>query len=366
MTGAPLTGLKILDFSELLPGPFMSQSLLELGAEVTKVERPPQGDALRHASPGLFRLVSRGKGSIALNLKDDADRAQALELIAQHDVMIDGFRPGVMDRLGVGYEAARAANPAIIYIGMYGYGATGPMAKAPGHDLNYLALSGVTALCGRPGGPPEHTFGLPVADLGGALYGMTAILAAVIQRDRTGEGQFIDLSLTDCLAHWVNSRRAVWDENGTEDLEGQRRTALVRPAYGVFATVDGAVSVAALEGHFWQAVRRALDMGRFADAAYDDAPARRAEAEAINARMAEQIAPWTRDAIMAHLDAHDVPASPVLTPAEAAASEHFRARGLIHDSPAGPITPFPVRLKGMEPVTEAPPDLGSGPRDAAG
>lgn len=358
---APLDGLRVLDFSELLPGPFLTQAMAEMGAEVTKVERPPHGDALRHASPGLFRLVNRGKGSVTLNLKDDADRAAALELIAGHDVMIDGFRPGVMDRLGVGYEAARRAHPGIIYLGMYGYGATGPMAQAPGHDLNYLALAGVTALCGRPDGPPEHTFGLPVADLGGALYGLSAVLAAVIQRDRTGEGQFLDLSLTDCLAHWVNARRAVYDHAGATDIATQRRLALVRPAYGVFATADGgAVTVAALETHFWQAVQAALDMGRFADPAYDDPARRRAEAEAINARIAQQIAPHDRATILDRLSAHDVPAAPVLTPEEAAGSEHFRARGLIRDSAAGPITPFPVRLRGMEDFDAAPPDPGQG------
>lgn len=364
MTDAPLTGLRVLDFSELLPGPFLSQALAEMGASVTKVERPPHGDAVRRSSPGLFRLVNRGKGSVTLNLKDDDDRAAALEMVRDYDVMIDGFRPGVMDRLGVGWDAIRAVNPRLIYLGVYGYGATGPMVKAPGHDLNYLALSGATALCGRPGGPPEHTFGLPVADLGGALYGLSSLLAAVIQRDRTGEGQFIDLSLTDCLAHWVNARRAVYDEDGVTDIEAQRRIALVRPAYGVFATSDGgAVSVAALEGHFWQGVKASLDMGPFDDAAYDDIAARREAAEAINARMAEEIAKMTREAAMRLFEEHDVPASPVLTPAEAAESEHFRARGLIRNSVAGPITPFPVRLKGMDAFDEAAPDLGQGPRD---
>lgn len=359
---APLEGLKVADFSELLPGPFLSMALVELGAEVTKVERPPHGDGLRRASPGLFRLVNRGKGSVALNLKDDAGRAAALDLVRDMDVMIDGFRPGVMDRLGVGYEACRAVNPRLIYIGMYGYGATGPMAKAPGHDLNYLALAGVTALCGRPDGPPEHTFGLPVADLGGALYGLSSVLAAVIQRDRTGEGQFIDLSLTDCLAHWVNTRRAVYDAAGVTDIAGQRRVALLRPAYGVFACADGAVSVAALEDHFWQAVCRSLDMGQFDDPAYADVAARRPVAEAINARIAEQVADRPRAALMALFDANDVPASPVLTPDEAAASDHFAARGLMQDSAAGPITPFPVRLRGMGPAPDDVPDTGTGCR----
>ncbi len=363
MTDAPLAGLKICDFSELLPGPFLSQCLAEMGAEVTKAERPPHADAIRHASPGLFRLVNRGKGSVALNLKDDADRAAALDLVREYDVMIDGFRPGVMDRLGVGWDAVSAVNPRLIYIGMYGYGATGPMAKAPGHDVNYLALSGAAALSGHPGGAPEHTFGLPVADLGGALYGLSAVLAAVIQRDRTGKGQFIDLSITDCLAHWANTRRAVYDAAGATDLEAQRRIALVRPAYGIFATSDGgALSIAALEGHFWTALKAALDMGAFADPKYDDMSARRAEAEAINAQIAGQIAGMTRDAAMVVMDANDVPASPVLAPSEAAASEHFAARGLMQDSVAGPITPFPVRLSGMGLFDKGTPDLDQGPK----
>ncbi|MWB77703.1 CoA transferase [Pseudooceanicola sp. 216_PA32_1] len=362
---APLDGLKVADFSELLPGPFLSMALVELGAEVTKVERPPHGDGLRRASPGLFRLVNRGKGSVALNLKDDAGRAAALDLVSGMDVMIDGFRPGVMDRLGVGYAACRAVNPRLIYIGMYGYGATGPMAGAPGHDLNYLALAGVTALCGRPDGPPEHSFGLPVADLGGALYGLSSVLAAVIQRDRTGEGQFIDLSLTDCLAHWVNTRRAVYDAAGVEDLPGQRRIALVRPAYGVFACADGAVSIAALEDHFWRAVCATLDMGRFDDPAYAAAAARREEAGAINARIADQVARQPLADLLARFEAGDVPASPVLSPAEAAASDHFAARGLIEDSPAGPITPFPVRLNGMRRITAPVPELNAS-RGASG
>ncbi len=202
-----------------------------------------------------------------------------------------------------------------------------------------------------------------MADLGGALYGLSAVLAAIIQRDRTGEGQFIDLSMTDCLAHWVNTRRAVCHEAGIEDIAGQRRVALVRPAYGVFPTAEGgAVSVAALEGHFWKGVCAALDMGGFDDPRYDDIAARRDEAEAINARMAEQIAPHSRDAIMALFEDHDVPAAPVLTPAEAAGSEHFRARNLMQDSEAGPITPFPVRLKGMGTYREKTPDLDQGPK----
>ena len=162
---APLDGIRVVDFSELLPGPFLSQSLVEMGAEVIKIERAPHGDPLRRSSPGLFAMVNRGKSSVMLNLKAEADRERAHALITGADVMIEGFRPDVMARLGLDPAALVEQHPRLIVLSLSGYGQTGPMRKVPGHDLNYLALAGVTALCGRPDGPPEHTFGLPVADL---------------------------------------------------------------------------------------------------------------------------------------------------------------------------------------------------------
>ncbi|MCA0873567.1 CoA transferase [Seohaeicola saemankumensis] len=343
----PLDGVTVADFSELLPGPFLTGAMVEMGAQVTKIERPPRGDGLRHSSPGTFQIVNRGKGSVALNLKDDADRARALKIAAKADVVVEGFRPGVMARLGLSYDAVRAVNPGVIYISLSGYGQTGPMVRAPGHDLNYLALAGVTSLCGAPGGAPEHTFGLPVADLGGAVYGLSAVCAALFQRSRTGQGQHIDLSITDCLAHWVNPRRGAFHQNGLTDMAAQRQLALVRPAYGVFPVRDGAVTIAALEDHFWTALKTALDLGRFEDAAFDALARRRQEPELINAAIAEAVAGMTRAEAMALFDAHDVPASPVLSVDEAATSEHFAARGLMVDTAGGAAVRFPVRLTGM-------------------
>jgi len=346
MTG-PLTGIRVADFSELLPGPFLTMCMVEMGAEVIKIERPPHGDGLRQSSPGTFEIVNRGKQSLTLDLKDAAQVAEAKEIIRGCDVMVEGFRPGVMARLGLGYETVAALNPRLVYISLSGYGQTGPMVRAPGHDLNYLALAGVTSLCGAPGGAPEHTFGLPVADLGGAIYGLACVNAVLLQREREGRGQHIDLSITDCLAHWVNPRRGVYNQNGVEELEAQREIALVRPAYGVFACTDGAISVAALEDHFWAALTRALDLGAYAAPVWATLAARRRDAPGINAAIAAALAPLTRAEAMALMEAHDVPASPVLSVNEAAASDHFAARGLIVETQAGPATPFPVRLSGM-------------------
>jgi len=344
----PLDGVSVADFSELLPGPFLTGCMAEMGAEVIKIERPPKGDGVRTTSPGTFEIVNRGKRSIALNLKDETDQAKAMEIAARADVVVEGFRPGVMARLGLGYDQVKAENPGVIYISMSGYGQTGPMVKAPGHDLNYLALAGVTSLCGEIGRAPDHTFGLPVADLGGAIYGLSSVCAALFQRTKTGAGQHLDLSITDCLAHWVNPRRGVFNHSGLTDLEDQRKVALSRPAYGVFAVSDGAISIAALEGHFWKSLCKALDLAEFNDTAYDDLAARRPKTAEINAAVAQAVAPMTRESAMALMDEHDIPASPILTVDEAAASDHFAARGLIVDTKAGPATPFPVRMTGME------------------
>ncbi|WP_158966696.1 CaiB/BaiF CoA transferase family protein [Chachezhania sediminis] len=344
----PLTGVTVADFSELLPGPFLTGCMAEMGASVIKIERPPHGDGVRTSSPGTFEIVNRGKRSIALNLKDDDDRARALRIAGKADVVVEGFRPGVMARLGLGYDDVNAVNPGVIYLSMSGYGQTGPMVKAPGHDLNYLALAGVTSLCGEIGKAPDHTFGLPVADLGGAIYGLSSVCAALFQRVTTGKGQHIDLSITDCLAHWVNPRRGVFNHNGLKELETQRKVALSRPAYGVFAVADGAITIAALEGHFWKALCTALDLGCFASPEFDSLDSRRAKTAEINAAVAAAVAPMTRDAAMALMEDQDIPAAPVLTVDEAAASAHFAARGLIVDTLAGPATPFPVRLAGME------------------
>ena len=342
----PLHGITVADFSELLPGPFMTGAMAEMGARVIKIERPA-GDGMRRSQPGTFEIVNRGKSSVALDLKDDDDRSRAVEIVREADVMVEGFRPGVMARLGLGYDAMAAINPGLVYISLSGYGQTGPLAGTPGHDLNYLAQAGVTALGGRPEGPPEHTFGLPVADLGGALYGLASVLAALLQRGRTGRGQHLDLSITDCMAHWVNPRRGVYNVNGIDDPAAQREVALVRPAYGVFSCRDGAISIAALEDHFWRALCAAIDLGGYDDPAFASIAARRGVAQDLNAAIATAVAPMRRDEALALLERHDVPASPVLTVNEATASEHFAARTLIVETACGPAVPFPVRLDGM-------------------
>ncbi|WP_338664665.1 CoA transferase [Pararoseomonas sp. SCSIO 73927] len=352
---APLHGLRVLDFSELLPGPFLTGCLAELGAEVLKVERPPAGDPVRRMSPGVFGAVNRGKGSVLIDLKRPEGRERALSLVAEHDVLVESFRPGVMARLGLGYADLAAANPRLIYASLSGYGQDGPLAAVPGHDLNYLSVAGMQSISG--GGA-----GVPVADLCGSVYGLAGVLAALVQRGATGRGQFLDVSLTECALHWMNPRLGRFAGAGAETLEAQRRMSLARPGYGAFPCRDGkAISIGALEDHFWGRLATALQLAPYDTASHARMAQRVPETEAINARIAERCAGEDRDGLLERLIAADVPAAPVLAPGELAGFPHFVARGAMQGTETGPLARFPVRLEGMEPPGPAPAlDAGAG------
>lgn len=356
----PLAGVRVVDFTELLPGPFLTQTLVEFGAEVTKVERPPAGDPVRLSSPGLFAAVNRGKSSRMLDLKSERGQAEARALCLRADVVVEGFRPGVMARFGLDHPTLAGDNPGLIYASLSGYGQDGPEAATPGHDLNYLASAGITALTGEPDGEPAHGYGVPVADLAGATYGLVAILAALHQRSASGCGQYLDVALAEAPLHWLNARLGPFRHNGADTLASQRRHALTRPAYGVFRCRDGRhVTVAALETHFWTALVRALDLGAFAAPRFEEIRTRWDEADRVNAALADVIAALDRDECLRRLAEADVPAGPVLEPNEALASPQAVARAVAAESATGALVRFPVRLAGMGPPPEAAPALGA-------
>lgn len=343
--GGPLAGVRVLDFSELLPGPFFTQSLVELGADVIKIERPPHGDAARRMAPALFAAVNRGKRCLRADLKNAEQHAQVRELAEQADVLVESYRPGVLDRLGLGHEALQQSNPRLIHVSLTGYGASGPRAHWPGHDINYLAASGSLAL-----GPSDGTpaFAVPVADLGGAVYALAAVNAALYQRERTGRGQRLDVSLTDCMLHWMNTRLATFRRTGANDLAAQRRTVRLRPAYGVFACRDGQqLSLAALEDHFWRPLAETLGLSAWRDVAYGSYAGRMAQAEAINRDIAAALQGLDRSEAVARLAAADVPVFEVLGPSELAHNEQFVERGLYTETGSGALCRFPVRLQGV-------------------
>ena len=243
-----LQGIRVLDLSRLLPGPFLTMVLADLGADVVKIEDPALGDYLRTMPPlhgelsGRYLAVNRGKRSAVLDLKAPAGRAALLRMAAQADVVVESFRPGVLDKLGVGYAQLAAANARIVLCSISGFGQTGPYVDRAGHDLGYLALAGVLAMGGPAGGAPMMP-GVQIADLaGGALWSATAILAALVGRHRTGRGAHLDISMTEgalalLAAELGNLDCGVHPTRGVETLNGgaelgrhqQRRNAARRP-----------------------------------------------------------------------------------------------------------------------------------------
>ena len=209
-----LDGVKILDLTRLLPGPFATMLLADLGADVLKVEDTGMGDYVRWAPPyhegaddsaksALFLALNRGKRSIRIDLKSEAGREVLLALVRESDVLLEGFRPGVMDRLGVGYERLREENPRLVYCAITGYGQDGPYRDRSGHDMNYLGLVGLLGLTGERDGPPVQAAG-QIADLGGgALMAAVGILVALRERERSGEGQLVDVSMADGALSWL-------------------------------------------------------------------------------------------------------------------------------------------------------------------
>lgn len=346
----PLDGITVVDFSELLPGPFFTQCLAEMGARVIKVERPPGGDNVRHLGPGIFEAVNRGKHSRLADLKDPQQREQVRALVAGADVLVESYRPGTLARLGFDATSLCAEFPRLIYVSLSGYGQQGPWANLPGHDINYLGAAGIVAVSGEAGGAPALGIGLPVADLCGAMYALSSTLAALFQRTHTGCGQHLDVALADCAAHWMNPRLGIWQAVGATSIEAQRTVALVKPAYGAFACRDGRyLTVAALEDHFWVRLCEALNLTPFDAEAYRAHGARKKAADAINARIGQALAGLDADAAFALLRRHDVPVAPVVLPSELAALPQFAERGKFEDNGTMPLMRYPASLAGVEP-----------------
>jgi alpha-methylacyl-CoA racemase len=337
-----LDGLRILDFTIWRPGPYATQLLAELGAEVLKVE-PPGGDPMR-VYAGLFDSLSADKRSVVLDLKDDGDRGRALELAADGDVVVEGYRPGVADRLGIGYDAIRAVNPSVIYCSVSGLGQDGPLAQASGHDINYLAWSGALA---PEGGPPREP-AVPVADLSGGMAAAFAICAAVVGQLKTGEGERIDVAMADVLATWTGAV--------APQAEGTDEGAQGVPGYGTFETADGRFVVLGVltEDHFWRPLCSVLELP-------DDVAAlgfveRMARVAALQSQISDAIGNRSRDDLVGELLAAGVPVAPVLDRSEMVGLRHFvDRRAVTTEDWADPATGFPVRFVNHPATRKQPP-----------
>lgn len=292
----PLEGIRVLDFSTLLPGPLATLLLAEAGAEVIKLERPGAGDEMRRYQPKFgadsvnFALLNRGKRSIAIDLKAQDAVAQLTPLLKSADVIVEQFRPGVMDRLGLGFEAMSALNPRIVYCSITGYGQSGPRALTAAHDLNYIAETGMLALCAGADGAPVLPPAL-VADIGGGAYpAVMNILLALRTRDQSGRGCKLDIAMTDNLfafMYWalgdgLSAKR--WPQPGEALVTGGS------PRYQIYRTRDERfVAAAPLEEKFWQTFCEAIGLPAHArDDARDPHATRGAVAERVRARTADE------------------------------------------------------------------------------
>lgn len=324
----PLDGLRVVDFTTLLPGPLATLILAEAGAEVVKIERPEGGDEMRRYEPRLgqssvnFALLNRGKRSIAIDLKAQGAVARLMPLLARADVVVEQFRPGVMERLGIGYEQSKAANPRLIYCAITGHGSDGPRADDAGHDLNYLAETGMLLLsCGVDGAPVVPP--ALIADIGGGAYpAVINILMALQRRASSGEGCRLDVSMSDNLfpfMYWAMGSGLVagnWPRPGGELVTGGS------PRYRVYRTSDDRfVAAAPLEDRFW---KNFCDMIGLGEALRDDRRDPRATADAVSSLIgARAAAHWE-----AAFAGKDLCCSVAVTVEEAMRDPHFVARGL--------------------------------------
>lgn len=265
----PLSGTKVIDCSRLLPGGLCTMLLGDLGADVIKVEEPGRGDYVREFMPFkgeqsyMHLVLNRNKRSMTLNLKAPEGAGILKQLVRDADVLVESFRPGVMDRLGVGYDSLRDSNPRLVYCAITGYGQTGPYANRPGHDINYVGIAGALEQFGPKGGPPTVP-GLTIADIGGgAQMAIIGILAALLARQQTGKGQFVDISMTDGVVYWLSLFAGWYFGTGTSPKRGEHMLLGEFPCYAVYPAKDGYITVGCLEPHFWANLCKAIEREQY-------------------------------------------------------------------------------------------------------
>lgn len=347
----PLAGVRIADFTGVLAGPYATYQLALLGADVVKVERP-EGDVTRAgaALPGVPGLTAQyvaqnaDKRSVVADLKTEDGLRLALALVERSDVVVENFTPGVAGRLGIGFEAARARNPRVVYASMSGYGQDGPWSARPAFDHVVQAVSGVPMLTGAPGSVPNR-IGPPLFDYLAGIYGAFAILAALRERDRTGQAQRIDLAMLDAALVAMASTTSAWLNAGIAPAANGNTASSGSPASGIFPTADGLLSIAANHEHHVVAMGAALEPADLlADPRFATPEVRRTHADAFRAALVERLA--VRDA--AHwervLSAAHVPAVRVRTVPEVLAEPHVAVRGVrrpVHDEVSGRTLELP-------------------------
>ena len=407
MTNPLLDGLRVIDLSRLLPGPFCTLYLAQLGADVIKIEEPNGGDYTRSLLPELFELVNRGKKSVTLDLRQ-ADAVEALkQLIVDADVLVESFRPGVMDKLGLGYDALKAINPRLVYASLTGYGHSGPYRDRAGHDMNYCAYAGALDQIGEAGGPPALS-NVQIADLaGGALTCATGLLAAVIGARSSGKGCFVDVAMLDGTLALQTVAMATLRTHGQTQPRGGDMLTGALPNYGLYRCRDGGyIAVGALEPKFFTQLLRELwtltppslrktleKLGGTRGGGQENPPpakngvrkkaqassrlARMTDAAASPAKARRMLAParWalaavfrlkSRDEWDRLLSDKDACISPVLTLEEALRNEQVQSRELVEYLHGKPALRSPIRFIDADTRSGVAPKLGEHTQEVLG
>ena len=365
----PLQGVRVLDFTRVLAGPAASLALADLGAEVLKIEPPGTGDETRSFPPfragesHYFLSVNRGKKSIVVDLKTAAGVALVKDLAAKCDILIENYRPGVMDRLGLGYEVLSAINPRLIYCAISGFGMTGPLRDRPSFDIVMQALSGALSVNGEPDRPPTK-LGIPLGDLVGGVTGPMGILAALYERSVSGRGRLIDISLFDGLIGMLAYLPQLAFFTGEDPKpQGSQHPNLV--PYGVFPAKDGSIVIACLTNSFWANICRALGMDDWIeDSRFNTLEKRRDIRGIVNERISGVTSQKTVDDLVALFTQHQVPHAPILGIQEALSQPQAVAREMVVETDHQVLGKIPIVNRSIkfpgdpQAVPAAPPVLG--------
>jgi crotonobetainyl-CoA:carnitine CoA-transferase CaiB-like acyl-CoA transferase len=355
-----LTGIKVLDLSRLLPGPFASLVLADLGAQVDKIEDPQGGDYIRHMPPlvgdtsAMFLALNRNKRSACLDLKKPTAARVFLELVRHYDVVLEQFRPGVLDRLGLSHARLLEANPRLVVCALTGYGQDGPLAHRAGHDINYLARAGVLGMQGPVSAPPQPP-GFQLADIGGGLFSVIGILAALAERERTSRGKVVDVSMLESAMGFAISGLG-YLLGGHPPARGDEALSGGLAIYNTYATKDGKyVSLGALEPKFWLAFAKATGIETGMDALIVGP-----HQAALKGRLAELFREKTRAEWEAIARDNDFCLEPVLEPSELTSDPHLASRGVFFElpSPWGTLTQWKTPLASKGETHTAPPRQG--------
>lgn len=368
----PLTGIRVVTLEQAAAGPFCSRQLCDMGADVIKIERPDGGDTARgyddalHGVSAYFAWLNRGKRSIVLDLKQPRDLEVCSRLLRRADVFIHNLLPGAVERMGFGYEQLAEINPRIIWCGISGYGPDGPWGRKKAYDMLVQAESGVVSLTGSPGAPAK--VGISMADIASGLYGYSSILAAMVQRQQTGKGDRIDISMLECLTEWMTPPLYVWKGTGTVPARVGVRHNMIVP-YGAYACSDGAVIFAIQNEREWRKLcADVLDQPDLADhPRYATNTARLQNRVELEALIEDRFRKQTRVEVLDRLEKAGLPTGSVNEVPAVAAHPQLAARGrwVEIDSPVGALPALlpPHNLQHAPPRMGAVPALGEHTRE---